>query len=105
MCSADSFAEVMAPPALTGIRLVAATLPERAAAPPPHNYGMENYARLTSELAREVGADVVVGFSMGASVALEMIVSRELDTCEELEQRAVDGVRRLLLHPVPGARD
>jgi pimeloyl-ACP methyl ester carboxylesterase len=36
----------------------------------------EHYAEITAELARDVGADVVVGFSMGAVVAYEMAVSR-----------------------------
>jgi len=75
MCSCRSYAEVMAEPALAGMRLVAATLPGHAGAPPPDDYSVENYARLTGELARTVGADVVVGFSMGASVALEMVAS------------------------------
>jgi pimeloyl-ACP methyl ester carboxylesterase len=76
MCSARSYAELMAEPALASTRLVAATLPGHAGAPPPDDYGIENYARLASELAEKVGADVVVGFSMGASVALEMVASR-----------------------------
>jgi pimeloyl-ACP methyl ester carboxylesterase len=76
MCSAGSFAELMAEPALGGVGLVAATLPGHAGASPPDDYSIENYARLTSELATKVGADIVVGFSMGASVALEMVVSR-----------------------------
>jgi pimeloyl-ACP methyl ester carboxylesterase len=75
MCSAGSYAEVMAEPALAKMRLVAATLPGHAGAPPPDDYSIENYARLTAELARKVGADVVVGFSMGGSVALEMVAS------------------------------
>ena len=75
MCSAGSYAEVMAEPALARMRLVAATLPGHAGAPPPDDYSIENYARLTAELATKVGADVVVGFSMGASVALEMVAS------------------------------
>ena len=54
---------------------MAATLPGNAGAPPPDDYAVESYARLTAELTREVGADVVVGFSMGGSVALEMIAS------------------------------
>src|SRR5919198_5934095 len=74
-CSAGSYAEVMAEPALAEMRLVAATLPGNAGAPPPDDYSIENYARLASELATEVGADVVVGFSMGGNVALEMVVS------------------------------
>src|SRR5947208_11511082 len=73
MCGAGSYAEVMAQPALAGMHLVAATLPGHAGAPPPDDYSIENYARFTAELARRVGADVVAGFSMGASVALEMV--------------------------------
>src|SRR3954447_2150913 len=75
MCSAGSYAEVMAEPALANTRLVAATLPGHAGASPPDDYSVENYARLTAELAKEVGADVVVGFSMGGSVELEMVAS------------------------------
>jgi len=75
MCSAGSYAEVMAEPALARMRLVAATLPGHAGAPPPGDYSIETCARLTSDLARRIGASVVVGFSMGGSVALEMIVS------------------------------
>ena len=75
MCSAGSYAEVVAEPALARTRLIAATLPGHAGAPPPDDYSIENYARLTAELAKEVGADVVAGFSMGGSVALEMVAS------------------------------
>src|SRR3954470_7720671 len=74
-CGAASYAEVMAEPALAEMRLVAATLPGNAGAPPPDDYSVENYARFTAELASEVGADVVVGFSNGGNVAIEMIVS------------------------------
>jgi pimeloyl-ACP methyl ester carboxylesterase len=75
MCGAGSYAEVMAEPALAGTRLVAATLPGHAGAPPPDDYSIENYAQLAAELATKVDADVVVGFSVGASVALEMVAS------------------------------
>jgi pimeloyl-ACP methyl ester carboxylesterase len=75
MNGAGSYAEVMAEPALARMRLVAATLPGHAGAPPPDDYSVENYARLTAELARKIRTDVVVGFSMGASVALEMAAS------------------------------
>jgi pimeloyl-ACP methyl ester carboxylesterase len=67
----------MAQPALAGIRLVAATLPGNAGAPPPDDYSIESNAQITAELAAKVGADVVVGFSIGASVALEMAASGE----------------------------
>lgn len=75
LCSAGSYAEVMAEPALGKLHLVAATLPGHAGAPPPDDYSIENCARLATDLARKIGAKVVVGFSMGASVALEMVAS------------------------------
>ena len=79
MCSAGSYAEVMAEPALAGMRLVAATLPGQAGAPPPDDSSVENYARLVSQLVEQVGADLVVGFSMGAVVAVEMVLSGAFD--------------------------
>jgi len=75
MCGASSFAEVMAEPALTGIRMIAATLPGHAGAPPPDDFSIEHYARIAGDLAAKVDADALVGFSMGASVALEMIAT------------------------------
>jgi pimeloyl-ACP methyl ester carboxylesterase len=75
MCSAASYAEVMAQSALAQTHLVAATLPGQAGAPAPDDYGVEEYARHVTELATRVGADAVVGFSMGAVVAVEMVTS------------------------------
>ncbi len=75
MCSARSYAEVMAESALAGTRLIAVTMPGHAGAPAPQDFSTEEYARITAELAKSVGADVVVGFSMGAMVAYEMVVS------------------------------
>jgi pimeloyl-ACP methyl ester carboxylesterase len=75
MCGAGSFAEIMAEPVLSNTRLVAATLPGNAGALPLDDCSIENYARVTTELATRVSADVVVGFSNGASVAFEMVVS------------------------------
>ena len=75
MCSARSYAEVMAESALAGTRLIAVTMPGHAGAPAPQDFSTEEYARITAELAKSVGADVVVGFSMGATVAYEMAVS------------------------------
>jgi pimeloyl-ACP methyl ester carboxylesterase len=75
MCSAGSYAEVMSQHALAQTRLVAATLPGQAGAPSPDDYSVENYARLVTELATKIGADAVVGFSMGADVAVEMVTS------------------------------
>src|SRR3954452_2347966 len=72
MCSARSYLELSQQPSLSKLRLVAATMPGHAGAPPPDDYSPEAYGRITAELAAETGADVVVGFSMGANVALEM---------------------------------
>ncbi len=75
MCSARSWAEVMAQPALTGVHLVAVTMPGHAGAPAPSDFSNEAYAALASDLASQLGVDVVVGFSMGATVAQEMLLS------------------------------
>lgn len=76
MCAARSYAEVMSEQVLADLRLVAVTLPGHAgAAPPPGGPAVENLARLAAELAAQIRADAVVGFSMGASVALEMAAS------------------------------
>jgi pimeloyl-ACP methyl ester carboxylesterase len=50
-------------------------MPGHAGAPPPEDYSVENYARITAELAKSSGVDLVVGFSIGAAVAFEMVVS------------------------------
>lgn len=75
MCSAGSYAEVMAQPALAETRLVAATLPGQAGAPAFDVYSVADHARHVAELASKVGADVVAGFSMGAVVTVEMIAA------------------------------
>jgi pimeloyl-ACP methyl ester carboxylesterase len=75
MCRARSYEEVMTEPSLAGVRLVAVTMPGHGGTPPPEDFTLEHYARLTSELAADVGADAVVGFSMGANIALEMVAS------------------------------
>ena len=71
-CTAVFYQELMAEPALAGIRLVAVTLPGNGGTPAPQDLSVENYARLTAELAERLGCTAVVGHSMGANVALEM---------------------------------
>ena len=75
MCSARSYAEVMSEPALANTRLIAVTLPGNAGTEPPQDFSIEEYARSAAELAKANHADVVVGFSMGATVAYEMVVT------------------------------
>lgn len=74
MCTGAFYQDMMAAPELAGapIRLVAATLPGFGRTPYPADLSVENYARLAGELAAEVGADIVVGHSYGANVAIEM---------------------------------
>jgi pimeloyl-ACP methyl ester carboxylesterase len=71
-CTAVFYQELMAEPALAGIRLVAVTLPGNGGTRAPQDLSVENYARLTAELAERLGCTAVVGHSMGANVALEM---------------------------------
>jgi pimeloyl-ACP methyl ester carboxylesterase len=73
--AARSYAELMAQPALSGVRLVAVTLPGHAGAPPPEDFSIETYARHAADLAAGLGCDAVLGFSNGATVALEMAAS------------------------------
>ena len=73
--AARSFDLVMADPALSGVRLVATTLPGMAGAPLTDDVSVPGLARTAGELAKEHRCDVVVGFSHGATVALEMLLS------------------------------
>ena len=73
--AARSFDLVMAEPALSGVRMVATTLPGMAGAPLTDDVSIPAFARRAGELAEELDCDVVAGFSHGATVALEMALS------------------------------
>ena len=73
--AARSYDLVMADPALSGVRLVATTLPGMAGAPLTDDVSVPGLARVAGELATAHRCDVVVGFSHGATVALEMVLS------------------------------
>jgi hypothetical protein len=73
--AARSFDLVMADPALSGVRLVATTLPGMAGAPLTDDVSVPELARTAGNLAAEHRCDVLVGFSHGATVALEMLLS------------------------------
>jgi len=73
--AARSYDLVMADPALSGARLVATTLPGMAGAPLTGDVSVPGLARTAGELAKEHRCDVVVGFSHGATVALEMVLA------------------------------
>ena len=61
LCGTASYVDVMSDPVLAGTRMVAATLPGHAGASPLTDASVENNARVAAELARSVGADVLVG--------------------------------------------
>jgi hypothetical protein len=73
--AARSFDLVMADPALSGVRLVATTLPGMAGAPGSGDVSIPALSRRAGDLAETHGCDVVVGFSHGATVALDMVLS------------------------------
>jgi len=77
MCTAAQYEELMAEPALAGVRMIAVTVPGMGGTPAPMDLSIENLASLASQCAADLGCDVVVGFSMGASIALEMAASGE----------------------------
>jgi pimeloyl-ACP methyl ester carboxylesterase len=74
--AARSFNLVMADPQLSGVRMVATTLPGMAGAPVSEDVSIPALSRRAGELAEEHGCDVVVGFSHGATVAMDMMLSR-----------------------------
>jgi pimeloyl-ACP methyl ester carboxylesterase len=73
--AARSFNLVMADPALSGVRLVATTLPGMAGAAVSEDVSIPALSRRAGELARAHRCDVVVGFSHGATVALDMVLA------------------------------
>jgi pimeloyl-ACP methyl ester carboxylesterase len=72
---ARSYEELMAQPALQGIRLVAATLPGHGGTTPADDLSIETTAASAAKLASDIQCDVVLGFSIGATVAYEMVTS------------------------------
>src|SRR4051812_1025189 len=74
--AARSFDLVMADPALSAVRLVSTTMPGVAGAPLTDDVFVPGMARAAAALATAPRCDVVVGFSHGATVALEMVLSR-----------------------------
>jgi pimeloyl-ACP methyl ester carboxylesterase len=72
MCTAVQYEELMAEPALAGVRMIAVTVPGMGGTPAPEDLTIENFARLAAQCAADLDCDVVVGFSMGANIALEM---------------------------------
>ena len=73
------YEDLLAEPVIreSGIRFVATTIPGFAGTPPPADVSMESYSSVASRLAADLSCDVVVGHSLGANVALEMVSAGE----------------------------
>ena len=79
LATAAFYDDLLAEPTMrdASIRFVATTVPGFGGTPAPEDVSMENYARLAGTLAAELGCNAVVGHSLGANVALEMVASGE----------------------------
>src|SRR3954451_22711645 len=77
LVTAAYYDDVLAEPRLkeASVRFVAATLPGYGGTQPPDDLSMDNYARLGGKLAADLGCDAVVGHSLGANVAIEMLAA------------------------------
>jgi pimeloyl-ACP methyl ester carboxylesterase len=69
--------DVLAEPTLgrASIRFVATTLPGFGGTPPPEDLSIESYAGVAGKLAADFACDAVVGHSLGANVAIEMVAA------------------------------
>src|SRR5215212_2778170 len=79
LCTAAFYDDLVEHPKLSGksIRFVAATLQGFGGTPPPSDVSIENDARLAGRLAADLECDAVVGHSLGANVAIEMVAAGE----------------------------
>ena len=77
LCTAAFYDELIAEPSLrrASVRFAATTLPGFGGSEPLDDVSVENYARLAGRLAAELGCDAVVGHSLGANVAIEMLAT------------------------------
>lgn len=75
LCSAVFFDGLISHRRLAGapLRFVAATLPGFCGTAPLDDLRFERYAAAAARLAADLGCDVIVGHSMGANVAIEML--------------------------------
>ena len=73
------YEDLLAEPAIreSGIRLIATTIPGFAGTSPPADVSMESYSSSASRLAADLSCDAVVGHSLGANVAAEMVSAGE----------------------------
>ncbi len=112
LASAIFYEGLLAEPAIRNapIRFVATTIPGFGGTAPPEDVSMESYAKLGRSLVADIGADVVVGHSLGANIAIEMAAAEAFSaplvllspsfsrTDESKFPRALDRLSRVLGH-------
>jgi pimeloyl-ACP methyl ester carboxylesterase len=106
------YEDILAEPSIreSGIRFVATTVPGFGGTAALDDLSMESYSSSASRLAADLSCDVVVGHSLGANVALEMVSAREFSgpvvllspsfsrKDESIFPRALDRLSRVLGH-------
>lgn len=77
LCTAAFYDDLIGEPSLqeARIRFVASTLPGFGGTVPLEDVSVENYAVLAGRVAADLGCDAVVGHSLGANVAIEMVAT------------------------------
>lgn len=106
------FDDLLGEPRLSAasIRFVATTLPGFGATVPLDDISIENYAKAAGRLAADFGCDTLVGHSLGANVAIEMVAAGHFSGSlvllspsfsrqdESKVPRALDRIGRVLGH-------
>jgi pimeloyl-ACP methyl ester carboxylesterase len=77
LASGEFYEDVMAQPALSSMRLIAASIPGFAGSTPLEAVTIEGYATETAKLVADLGCDVAVGWSLGANIVLEMAAAKQ----------------------------
>ena len=77
LASAAFYDDLIAEPSLrrASVRFAATTLPGFGGTEALDDLSIENYARVAGSLAADLGCEAVVGHSLGANIALEMVAS------------------------------
>jgi pimeloyl-ACP methyl ester carboxylesterase len=77
LASAAFYDDLIAEPSLrrASVRFAATTLPGFGGTEALDDVSIENYARVAGSLAADLGCEAVVGHSLGANIALEMVAS------------------------------
>jgi pimeloyl-ACP methyl ester carboxylesterase len=106
------YEDLLAEPSIreSGMRFIATTIPGFGGTSPLADLSMESYSRLAARLAADLSCDVVVGHSLGANLAVEMVSAGEFSGLvvllspsfsrkdESIVPRALDRLSRVFGH-------